>query len=80
MIVAVPPPHEYALPAADIEQAIQRALARAADANITGPAVTPFLLSAVAAETHGESTRTNIALLAQNAAIATQIAVAIATA
>lgn len=79
MIVAVPPPHEHALPAADIEKAIQRALKRAADANITGPAVTPFLLSAVAAETHGESMRTNIALLEHNAKVAAAIAVALTT-
>ncbi|MEY2847273.1 MAG: hypothetical protein RL076_2819 [Chloroflexota bacterium] len=79
MIVAVPPPPASALPAAAIEQAIQRALKRAADANITGPAVTPFLLSAVAAETNGESMRTNIALLEHNATVAAQIAVALTT-
>lgn len=79
MIVAVPPPHDYALPAEDIEKAIQRALKRAADAHITGQAVTPFLLSAVAAETHGESMRTNMALLENNAKVAAAIAVALTT-
>ena len=37
-----------------------------------------FLLAAVAEETHGESMRTNIALLRQNARIAAQVARAIA--
>jgi pseudouridine-5'-phosphate glycosidase len=80
MIVAVPPPAEYALPAADIEAAIGRALARAEKAGIRGQAVTPFLLSAVAAETSGESMRTNMALLANNATVAAALAVALTTA
>lgn len=80
MIVAVPPPAEYALPAADIEAAIGRALARAEAAGVRGQAVTPFLLSAVAAETSGESMRTNMALLANNATVAAALAVALTTA
>jgi len=80
MIVAVPPPASFALPAAAIEAAIGRALARADEAGVRGQAVTPFLLSAVAAETSGESMRTNMALLANNATVAAAIAVALTTA
>lgn len=80
MIVAVPPPAEFALPAAHIEVAIQRALDQATAAGISGQAVTPFLLSAVAAETSGESMRTNMALLANNATIAAALAVALSNA
>jgi pseudouridine-5'-phosphate glycosidase len=40
--------------------------------------VTPFLLAAMAEETHGESVTTNVALLRQNAHIAAQVAVALA--
>ena len=80
MIVAVPPPAEYALAASAIEAAIGRALARAEEAGVRGQAVTPFLLSAVAAETSGESMRTNMALLANNATVAAAIAVALTTA
>jgi pseudouridylate synthase len=78
MLLAVPPPAEVALPPADVEAAITRALAKASAAGVRGQAVTPFLLAAVAEETHGESMRTNIALLRQNARIAAQVARAIA--
>lgn len=77
MLLAVPPPAEVALPPATIEAAIERALARAEEAGVHGPAVTPFLLTAVAEETEGESLRTNIALLRQNARVAADIAAAL---
>jgi pseudouridine-5'-phosphate glycosidase len=77
MIVAVPPPADVALPADQIEQSIQVALAQAAAAGIRGQAVTPFLLSAVAKATSGESMRTNMALLENNARVAAALAVAI---
>jgi len=78
MLLAVPPPAEVALPPEEVEQAITRALAKARAAGVRGQAVTPFLLAAVAEETHGESMRTNIALLRQNARVAAQVARAIA--
>ena len=74
MLLAAPPPAEVALPKEEIEAAIERALERAAAANVRGQAVTPFLLAAVAEETQGESMRTNIALLRQNARIAAAVA------
>jgi pseudouridylate synthase len=74
MLLAVPPPAEVALPRDAVEAAIERALARATAADVRGQAVTPFLLSAVAEETQGESMRTNIALLRQNARVAAQVA------
>jgi pseudouridine-5'-phosphate glycosidase len=77
MIIAVPPPPEFALDPVEIEQHILRALAQAEAAGIRGQAVTPFLLSAVTAETHGESMRTNMALLENNARVAAAIAVAL---
>jgi pseudouridine-5'-phosphate glycosidase len=80
MLVVVPPPAEVALPNSEIDVAIERALERAQAANVRGQAVTPFLLSAVAEETEGESMRTNIALLRQNARVAAQIAREIAKA
>jgi pseudouridine-5'-phosphate glycosidase len=78
MLLAVPPPAEVALQPGEIEAAIARALAKASAAGVRGQAVTPFLLAAVAEETHGESMRTNIALLRQNARVAAQVACAIA--
>jgi len=78
MLLTVPPPPEVALAREEIDGAIERALAKAKAAGVRGQAVTPFLLSAVAEETHGESMRTNIALLRQNARVAAQVAQAIA--
>jgi pseudouridine-5'-phosphate glycosidase len=74
MLLAVPPPAEVTLPREAVEAAIERALAKAGAAGVRGQAVTPFLLAAVAEETHGESMRTNIALLRQNARVAAQVA------
>jgi pseudouridylate synthase len=77
MLLAVPPPPEVALPPEAVAQPIERALARAAAAGVRGQAVTPFLLAAVAEETNGESIRTNVALLRQNARVAAQVALAL---
>jgi pseudouridine-5'-phosphate glycosidase len=74
MLLAVPPPADVALPREAVEGAIERALAKARAGRVRGQAVTPFLLAAVADETHGESMRTNIALLRQNARVAAQVA------
>src|SRR6266540_4581352 len=78
MLLTVPPPADLALARDEIDGAIERALAKAKAAGVRGQAVTPFLLAAVAEETHGESMRTNIALLRQNARVAAQLARAIA--
>ncbi|MDZ4718973.1 MAG: pseudouridine-5'-phosphate glycosidase [Roseiflexaceae bacterium] len=77
MLLAVPPPTETALDQREVEAAIERALQRMQLAGIRGQAVTPFLLSAMAEETSGESMRANIALLRQNARVAAQVAVAL---
>ncbi|XSG73447.1 pseudouridine-5'-phosphate glycosidase [Herpetosiphon llansteffanensis] len=77
MVLAVPPPAEKALDPQFVEAAIGRAIAQAEAAGIRGAAVTPFLLSAMARETEGESIATNTALLNNNAQIAAQVAVAL---
>jgi pseudouridine-5'-phosphate glycosidase len=78
MLLTVPPPAEHALDRAVAEAAIEGALRRAAEEGIHGPAVTPFLLAALARETGGESVRSNVALLRQNARVAAEVAAAIA--
>lgn len=78
MLVCVPPPSDVALPRAEIETAIQRALAQAERAQVRGAAVTPFLLAAMERETTGESLRTNVALLKNNARVAAEVAVVLA--
>lgn len=79
LLLCVPPPEEVALPRELVETHIARALARAESANVRGPAVTPFLLAAMAEETEGESIATNVALLRNNAAAAAAVAVALAS-
>jgi pseudouridine-5'-phosphate glycosidase len=74
MLLTVPPPAETALPRGEVEAAIGRALAAAEAAAVRGPAVTPFLLSAMAEQTHGESITANVALLRNNARTAAAVA------
>lgn len=78
MLLCVPPPPAVALEHAEVEAAIERAIAQATQKNVRGPDVTPFLLAAMATETQGESVATNIALLRQNAAVAGAVAAALA--
>jgi pseudouridine-5'-phosphate glycosidase len=78
IIVANPPPAEADLPAAEIEEAIGRALATADREGIRGKAMTPFLLDRLRHETNGRSLETNVALLKNNASLAAKISVALA--
>ncbi len=77
LVVVVPPPPEADLPAAEVEQALTRALASAEQAGVRGKAVSPFLLEAMRLETDGRSLETNIALLKNNVGVAAEIALAI---
>ena len=55
-----------------------RALAEADGQGIVGAAVTPFVLGRIAAATAGRSIPANLALAEGNAAVAAEIAVAVA--
>ena len=74
IVVAVPNPEPYADPAA-LETCIQKALASAAQAGVSGPATTPFLLASVERLTGGRSLEANVALLLNNARVAALMAV-----
>jgi pseudouridine-5'-phosphate glycosidase len=74
VLVANPPPVDAALPAEDVEGAIQTALLEAQQANITGQRVTPFLLERVNQLTGGASMQANLALLLNTARLAAEIA------
>jgi len=74
VLVTQPPPAELALENGEIDAVIQQALAEARQKGVRGQAVTPFLLARVSELTSGESLRTNLALLRQNARLAAQIA------
>ncbi len=80
MLIAVPPPADVALDAGEMEDAIQQALDDAIREGIAGKALTPFLLSRMAALTEGRSVNANIALLEQNARVAAGIACALVSA
>lgn len=78
IVVVVPPPDEYALPADVVEGAVARALIEAEAHQVRGSAVTPYLLAAVERATAGRSLAANLALLESNAGVAAAIAVALA--
>lgn len=60
------------------DRLLAAALASAAAAGVTGKAVTPHLLSVLHETSGGESLRANVAIILSNAALAADIAVAIA--
>lgn len=76
-LVTVPVPPEDELSAAEAEVAIATALAEAEAQGIKGKAVTPFLLARVSELTGEASLRANMALLLNNARVASAIAVAL---
>jgi pseudouridylate synthase len=67
------PPDE---PLEDLEPLIERALVAARDTGVTGQAVTPFVLSYLHRESGGRTLAANRDLIAQNARLAGEIAVA----
>jgi pseudouridine-5'-phosphate glycosidase len=79
MLVANPAPEADEIPAAEMETHIAAAYADSLAAGVTGKAVTPYLLDAVLKQTGGRSLVTNIALIKNNARLAAEIAVALAS-
>ncbi len=77
MLVTVPVPPDDELQGADAEAAVARAQAEAEAQGITGKAVTPFLLARVNQLTGGASLRANVALLLNNARVASAISTAL---
>ena len=75
VLVTVPPPEASSLPADYMEEMINLAISEAGDRQITGAATTPFLLDRISKQTGQRSLESNIALLVNNAHIASQIAV-----
>jgi len=78
VLLANPVPAAAALDRGEVEAAVDRAEAEARRQGVTGPALTPFLLDALAGTTGGRSVQANLALLASNAALAARVAVALA--
>ncbi|MDQ6828371.1 MAG: pseudouridine-5'-phosphate glycosidase [Gemmatimonadota bacterium] len=74
LVVMQPPPREVALPRAQVESAVEEAVAKAEREGVRGGAMTPFLLAELEQSTRGLSLGANLALLEHNAALAADIA------
>lgn len=77
LLVVQPPPAPVALSAAEVDDAVARALDDARANGIRGARVTPYLLAAVQERTAGRSLAANLGLLEQNARLAGDIAAAL---
>jgi pseudouridylate synthase len=77
ILVVQPPPSEVALSPSQMEAAIAQALAEAETAQVSGAAMTPFLLNRVSQLSGGASLQANLALLKNNARLAAQVAAAL---
>src|SRR6266404_1110810 len=78
LLVTVPVPAEFAVPANDLKRTLDAALKQAEEQNISGRELTPFLLSHMAESSAGSTLKANIALLENNARVAAEIANALA--
>jgi pseudouridylate synthase len=73
LVLARPPAENL-----DVEPLIEAALTEARARQVTGQAVTPFVLAEIHRQSGGESVRINKRLIADNAALAAEVAVAYA--
>lgn len=76
ILLTVPVPAEFEIPIEELEKILAEALKLAAEKNISGKEITPFLLSQMASMSAGKTLSANIALLENNARIAAQVAAA----
>jgi pseudouridine-5'-phosphate glycosidase len=78
ILLTVPIPEADELDSVELDGVLHDALAECERAGITGAAVTPFVLGRIGAATEGRSVPANLALAEHNAAIAADVAVAVA--
>ena len=74
LVIANPVLPEDAMDEVVIEEAIAKSLKEASEKGIDGKSVTPFLLERISQLTDGESLKTNIALVCNNALLGAKIA------
>lgn len=77
LLVTVPVPSADEVPAGVLEGALRQALDEAGEEGIGGRELTPFLLRRIAAHSDGATLRANLALLEENARVATRLALAL---
>jgi pseudouridine-5'-phosphate glycosidase len=78
-LVCVPVPEGEALPADVARDAVERAVRDADAAGVNGPDLTPWLLARIAELTGGASVRANTALIVNDARVAGELAVRLAS-
>lgn len=78
-LLAVPVPEEDEVPTQLLQETLAEALAEAERREIGGRELTPFLLSRMADGSGGATLRANIALLANNARVAAEVATALSS-
>lgn len=78
VVVSNPVPQDAAMQKDEIDRITEQALGEAANAGITGKAITPFLLGRIKDLSGGRSLATNIALVKHNAQLGARLAVALA--
>jgi len=74
LLIVNPIPAAEAISRSEIEPAIHSALEKAQQQNLSGKALTPFLLSEVAKITQGKSVKANIALIKNNVLLGAKLA------
>jgi pseudouridylate synthase len=79
VLVCVPVPEDEALPEDVARDVVERSISEANAAEISGPALTPWLLARVAAITNGASVQANTALIVNDARVGGQLAMALAS-
>ena len=77
LLVTNPIPEQYAMPLAEINAAIDQAIAESKTQGVKGKETTPFLLARVSELTGGESLASNIQLVLNNVRLAAQVAAAL---
>ena len=80
VLVVTPVPEGDEVPYEELQPIIEAAVDEAARAGIRGGAVTPFVIDRIATATAGRTVAANLALVEHNAAVAAEIAVALASA
>ncbi|MGQ0541470.1 MAG: pseudouridine-5'-phosphate glycosidase [Blastocatellia bacterium] len=77
ILVTVPVPQEFEIEANELEEMLLGSLKLAGQQGIRGKEITPFLLAQMSEKSEGKTLAANIALLQNNARVASEIAVAI---
>jgi pseudouridylate synthase len=79
IVICVPVPAAEALPDDVARDSVERAIREADAAGVAGPALTPWLLARIGELTNGASIRANTALIVNDARVAAELAVRLAT-